>query len=293
MRPHALPLLCAFLAFTSTLVAQAQEPMQVTAEQVRLRASPSTTAKVVAILGKGSTVKVLAHKGDWVEVRSGFTTGYVHASLLGPAQGTTPTTTATTPTAGQPAPASQGRTEPPAPQSAVAQPQTASHAVSQEAATAKPFSAYGGLGNASGGWGLGFGGGVGYAFHLSGVPVAIRVQGEFFHFQQSETTSGTTVSVSASDNIFGANAAAEYAFRTSKPSLVPYVIGGLGLYYSSAAVTVAAGGLGSTTGSAGTTSVAMAFGGGLRFGKSFFAELRVVPFFSGGTMVPIVVGMQF
>lgn len=155
----------------------------------------------------------------------------------------------------------------------------------------KAFSIHGGLADASGGWGIGFGGGLGYSIALRNPQLSVRIVGEFFHFQDSERGFGS-ISASASDNVMGVSGLADYAFKTSSPSLVPYLVGGLGLYYQKVSASIDIPGYGSGSGEDSETSLALGFGGGLRFGGRFFAELRIVPLFSGGTLIPIVAGVR-
>ncbi len=62
----------------TALPATAAETAVVTAQALRLRAAPTTEARVLATLKKGSRVSVIAEKGRWLKVRWHKTSGYLY-----------------------------------------------------------------------------------------------------------------------------------------------------------------------------------------------------------------------
>ena len=82
--------------------------------RLNLRASASTSSAIVAKLGHGETVRVLAASGSWVRVETASgQTGYVQSRYLEPADGavTTPAPTATAAPTATPAPDTGEMTE--------------------------------------------------------------------------------------------------------------------------------------------------------------------------------------
>jgi len=51
---------------------------------VNVRSTPSLTGSVIASLPKGTRFQVLEHGGDWVQVKSGSSKGWVNARFIGP-----------------------------------------------------------------------------------------------------------------------------------------------------------------------------------------------------------------
>lgn len=155
----------------------------------------------------------------------------------------------------------------------------------------RQFALCGGLGSASGGWGIDHGAGLSYAFPVGRSGLAARVQGDTVRFQDSGRGVGG-ITADATQNIFGATAVAEYTFHTSSGTVAPYLLGRLGFCFSSFSYDITVPGYGSDAGHTSDSDVGLALGGGVRFGGRFFAELRVIPFFSGGSMVPLMVGLR-
>lgn len=66
----------------SSLTAAPASTTKTTTAALNLRAAPSTTAKVVVVLAKGTKVKVTESKGVWRKVTAGSRTGWVHGTYL-------------------------------------------------------------------------------------------------------------------------------------------------------------------------------------------------------------------
>ena len=66
-------------------------PGVTTGERINVRANPSTKAKIVTKLDKGSRVRVLGRRGDWLQValaeESGTRVVWIYHSLVRPSQG--------------------------------------------------------------------------------------------------------------------------------------------------------------------------------------------------------------
>lgn len=94
----AITALCAFgprAVAAETVAAQAKAVaiastartvMEVRGEHANLRSAPSTKARLIARLNRGTKVEVLARvsAGSWIKVKVGSREGYVKATLLKP-----------------------------------------------------------------------------------------------------------------------------------------------------------------------------------------------------------------
>ena len=72
-------LLGVFLLLASTAGA---EELTVQVRNGQLRQSPSFLGKIVAEVSYGDTVRVMAERGGWVQVRGGGKLGWIHTSAL-------------------------------------------------------------------------------------------------------------------------------------------------------------------------------------------------------------------
>jgi uncharacterized protein YraI len=79
---YLLLMLLLLIATTSSRAAAQQEVVQVTAENVRLRAAASIEASILATLPKGAKLTVLGREGAWLQVRYADKSGFVRASLV-------------------------------------------------------------------------------------------------------------------------------------------------------------------------------------------------------------------
>lgn len=71
------------LAGTLSLTAPAQaETVEITASALNVRSGPSTRYSRVGLAYEGDKVEVVGRSGDWVKVKKGSSTGWVHSSYI-------------------------------------------------------------------------------------------------------------------------------------------------------------------------------------------------------------------
>ncbi|MBV9070036.1 MAG: SH3 domain-containing protein [Acidobacteria bacterium] len=61
---------------------QTLEVSYVKAPQLEIHAKPSNSSRVVSKYGNGESVSVMSKNGEWTEIRTGDSTGWVHSSDL-------------------------------------------------------------------------------------------------------------------------------------------------------------------------------------------------------------------
>lgn len=76
-----LSFICLSLLFATTAFAAAGSGL-LTADQVNLRAKPTTDSERIATLSKGDKVSILSTKGEWFEVSTGGKQGWVHQDFM-------------------------------------------------------------------------------------------------------------------------------------------------------------------------------------------------------------------
>jgi opacity protein-like surface antigen len=124
--------------------------------------------------------------------------------------------------------------------------------------------------------------GVSLAWDLAGAPIEIR-------FDPSLAYHGSDGRYDANLLILGFPAAIQYQFRNAQGP-TPYVLGGIGLYYSNVSVDTGSPFLDEIDDS--SLDFGIAIGGGLRFNSRVGLEVRVVDI-DGFTTLPILLTIRF
>jgi opacity protein-like surface antigen len=150
------------------------------------------------------------------------------------------------------------------------------------------WSALGGIATGDSPYDLGFALGLNGLWHRSDWPVGIRGDAYFAHHGGGLDES-IVGSIDVSVNIFGVMGNAQYDFSTTS-KLKPYVIGGLGIFYSN--VNVDYNGIDLGGGYDSSTDLGFGIGGGISLSSKFGLEARFMDI-GGFNTIPILAVWHF
>jgi opacity protein-like surface antigen len=138
----------------------------------------------------------------------------------------------------------------------------------------------GGVATGDGSFDFGILVGASFGWDINGLPIDIRFDPSLARYGAgNDYADGSLL-------IFGIPGAVEYEF-TTQGNTKPYIMGGLGLYYSRFSVDVNVPGGGDVGGSNSETDFGITVGGGLRFNSKFGIEVRITDL-DGFTTIPIL-----
>jgi outer membrane protein with beta-barrel domain len=155
--------------------------------------------------------------------------------------------------------------------------------------TAPTFSAFGGIATGDGPYDLGFALGGNALWSPATWPVDIRA--DLYIAHHGGSLGSALANFDTSVNIFGLLGHARYVFPVTGSSVHPYVLGGLGLFYSRFSFDDNFPGE-TDYGSTSSTDLGISLGGGADFTERFGAELRIMDF-NSFTTIPITFVIHF